>query len=171
MILTHVVACSKNRVIGTQGGLPWDLPEDMKFFRDTTKGHVIIMGRKTFDSFNGKALPRRYHIVISRNPEKQSVPSTESSPVVYVKSLDEAIEHAKPLTAQWGDEVFIIGGGEIYKQAMVKTDKILLTLIHQDFSGDTVYPEIDEKIFKLTHRRDVSDPVPFSFLTYEKQPK
>lgn len=166
MILTHVVACSENRVIGTQGGLPWNLPEDMKFFRDTTKGHIMIMGRKTFESFNGRALPNRYHIVITRDAAKQNFPSTESSPVVFVSSIDEAIKHAAPLTAKWGEEVFVIGGGEIYKQIMDKTDKIYLTLIHQEFAGDTYYPEIDEKVFTLTNRRDVESPVPFSFLTY-----
>ncbi|UYL09988.1 dihydrofolate reductase [Bdellovibrio sp. SKB1291214] len=171
MILTHIVACSENRVIGTQGGLPWDLPEDMKFFRDTTKGHVMIMGRKTFDSFHGKALPNRYHIVVTRDPSKHSFPSTEKSPVVFVASLEEAVEHARPLTAQWGEEVFIIGGGEIYKQAFAKnlTDKVYLTLIHREFPGDTHYPEIDEKLFTLTQRRDVELPIPFSFLTYLKK--
>ena len=169
MILTHVVACSENHVIGTQGGLPWDLPEDMKFFRDTTKGHIMIMGRKTFDSFNGRALPHRYHIVITRDPSKHSFPSKESSPVVFVASIEEAVEHAKPLTAKWGDEVFIIGGGEIYKQAMPITDKIYLTLIHREFPGDTYYPQIDQKIFIETARRDVQEPIPFSFLTFEKK--
>ncbi len=171
MILTHIVACSENRVIGTQGGLPWDLPEDMKFFRDTTKGHIMIMGRKTFDSFNGKALPNRYHIVVTRDPSKYTFPSTEKSPVVFVSSLEEAVAHARPLTAQWGDEVFIIGGGEIYKQAFAKnlTDKVYLTLIHREFPGDTYYPEIDQKVFNLTERRDVESPIPFSFLTYVKK--
>lgn len=166
MILTHIVACSQNHVIGTQGGLPWDLPEDMKFFRDTTKGHIMIMGRKTFDSFNGRALPNRYHIVITRNPAEHSFESKETSPVVFVSSIDEAIAHAKPLTAKWGEEVFIIGGGEIYKQSMPVTHKIYQTVIHQEFKGDTVYPEIDKQLFTLTARRDVELPIPFSFLTY-----
>ncbi|NUN04630.1 MAG: dihydrofolate reductase [Bdellovibrio sp.] len=166
MILTHIVACSENNVIGSDGGLPWSLPEDMKFFRDTTKGHIMIMGRKTFASFNGRALPNRYHIVITRDPKSQIFQSTESSPVVFVSSIEEAIAHAKPLTARWGDEVFIIGGGEIYKQSLPLTDKIYLTRIHQQFQGDTVYPEIDEKVFNLAQRRDVETPISFSFLTY-----
>lgn len=169
MILTHIVACSENRVIGSQGELPWDIPEDMKFFRETTKGHVMIMGRKTFDSFKGRALPNRYHIVITRDPSQYSFPSTENSPVTFVSSLEEAVKLAKPLTAKWGEEVFIIGGGEIYKQAMNITDKIYLTLIHRDFPGDTYYPEIDEKVFTLTDRQDVSSSIPFSFLTYQRR--
>ena len=167
MILTHIAACSENRIIGTQGDLPWDLPEDMKFFRDTTKGHIMIMGRKTFDSFKGKALPKRFHIVITREPEKfNDFPSTESSPVVFVKTLEEAMALAKANTSTWGEEVFIIGGGEIYKQSLPYANKIYLTLIHREFTGDTYYPEIDENIFRLTNRRDVELPIPFSFLTY-----
>lgn len=166
MILTHIVACSENNVIGSEGGLPWNLPEDMKFFKDTTKGHIMIMGRKTFASFNGRALPNRYHIVITRDPKAQSFPSTESSPVVFVSSIEDAVAHAKLLTTQWGEEVFIIGGGEIYQQSLPITNKVYLTKIHQQFAGDTVYPQIDEKVFTLTHRRDVELPIPFSFLTY-----
>jgi dihydrofolate reductase len=166
MILTHVAACSNNRVIGTQGGLPWDLPEDMKFFRDTTKGHIMIMGRKTFDSFNGRPLPKRYHIVITRDPSKMHFESSPTSPVVFASSVDEAIALASTLTSEWGDEVFIIGGGQIYQQSLLKTDKIYLTLIHRDFAGDTYYPEIDEKLFRLSARRDVLEPISFSFLTY-----
>ncbi len=129
----------------------------------------MIMGRKTFDSFKGRALPNRYHIVITRDPSQHSFPSTESSPVVFVSSIQEAVAHAKPLTQKWGEEVFIIGGGEIYKQVMDITDKIHLTLIHREFPGDTYYPEIDEKIFTLTARRDIAEPIPFSFLTYERK--
>ncbi|MGZ3781192.1 MAG: dihydrofolate reductase [Pseudobdellovibrionaceae bacterium] len=166
MILTHIAACSENHVIGVQGDLPWSLPEDMKFFRDTTKGHIMIMGRKTFDSFKGRTLPNRYHIVITRNPSKENLHSSEKSPVVFVSSLEEAIQQAQPLTAQWGEEVFIIGGGEIYKQSLPVANKIYLTLIHKEFPGDTYYPEIDDKVFTLINRRDVEVPIPFSFLTY-----
>lgn len=171
MILTHIVACSENHVIGSQGDLPeWNLAEDMQFFKDTTKGHVMIMGRKTFDSFKGRALPNRYHIVITRDPAKYKFESTAKSPVVFVASLQEAIEAARPLTAQWGEEVFIIGGGEIYKQSLEQNqvDKIYLTLIHREFQGDTFYPKIDSNVFKLIHRRDVETPISFSFLTYIK---
>lgn len=166
MILSHIAACSENHVIGVQGDLPWDLPEDMKFFRDTTKGHIMIMGRKTFDSFNGRTLPNRYHIVITRNPSEHRFESSSSSPVVFVSSLDEAINHAEPMASKWGEEVFIIGGGEIYKQSMNRVNKIYLTLIHKEFSGDTYYPEIDENVFTLIAKRDVELPIPFSFLTY-----
>lgn len=164
MILTHVLAMSKNRVIGSQNKLPWHIPEDLKFFRETTKGHIMIMGRKTFDSIGAKPLPQRFHIVITRQSLQSSHPL-----VKYVKTLEEALEVAKPLTAQWGEEVFIVGGGEIYKQSLDITDKIYQTVIHQDFSGDTYYPEIPLDKFELVAKSDRTDPVSFSFLTYKKK--
>lgn len=163
MILTHVAAMSQNRVIGTQNTLPWSIPEDLKFFRNTTKGHIMIMGRKTYDSIGAKPLPQRYHIVISR----QDLQSTHPL-VKFVKTLEEAIEVAKPLTAEWGEEVFIVGGGEIYKQSMNVTDKIYLTMIYQNFEGDTLYPEIPPD-FELVAKSDRTEPVPFSFLTYKRK--
>jgi dihydrofolate reductase len=166
MILTHITACSENHVIGTHGGLPWDLPEDMKFFRDTTKNSVMIMGRKTFDSFGGKPLPNRYHIVITRDADSLKYQASEKSPVRAAGSVQEAIDFARGLTAQWGDEVFIIGGGEIYKQTMNIVDKIYLTVIHRQFQGDTYYPEVSAQDFELVNKSDRSDPLPFSFLTF-----
>lgn len=164
MILTHITAMSENRVIGTQNKLPWSIPEDLKFFREKTKGHIMIMGRKTFDSLGAKPLPQRFHIVITR----QNLQSTHPL-VKYVKTLDEAIDLAKTLTSQWGEEVFIAGGGEIYKQSMDRTDKIYLTVIYQNFEGDTYYPEVPTERFKLVEKSDRTDPVPFSFLTYLKK--
>jgi dihydrofolate reductase len=169
VIVTQVAACASNRVIGVQGDLPWNLPEDMKFFRDTTKGHIMIMGRKTFDSFHGKALPNRYHIVITRTPPSVNNFSTEKSPVVFVTSIEKALNLARTLTTLWGDEVFVIGGGEIYRQAMPYTDKIYLTTIHRDFPGDTTFPEIPEPEFTVTAKRDVEGEIPFSFLTYTRK--
>lgn len=166
MILTHVAACSKNRVIGAEGGLPWSIPEDMKFFRDTTKGHIMIMGRKTFDSFNGRTLPNRYHIVISRQADSLKFTDSPTSPVAFVKSIDEAIEHARPHTAEWGDEVFIIGGGEIYKQSLNRTDKIYLSLVDREFQGDTYYPEVPDNDFALVETKPVEANIPFTILTY-----
>lgn len=164
MILSHVTAMSQNRVIGSQNKLPWNIPEDLKFFREKTKGHIMIMGRKTFDSIGAKPLPGRLHIVITR----QDLHS-ENPLVKYVKNLQEAIEYAKPLTGQWGEEVFIVGGGEIYAQSMSVTDKIYLTVIHQNFDGDTYYPEVPLDKFELTEKSDRTEPVPFSFLTYARK--
>jgi dihydrofolate reductase len=164
MILSHITAMAQNRVIGTKNGLPWSIPEDMKFFRSKTKGHIMILGRKTFDSIGGRPLPQRMHIVITRQPLVSKDPL-----VKYAKTLSEAIEVARPLTAQWGDEVFIAGGGEIYAQSMNLADVIYLTVIHQDYEGDTYYPEVPLERFRLSEKSDRTDPVPFSFLTYTKK--
>lgn len=162
MILSHIVAAAKNGVIGVNNTLPWDIPEDMKFFRDKTKGHIMIMGRKTFESV-GHPLPNRLSIVITR----QSGYKHEG--VVVVPTLQAAIEHAKTETAKYGDEVFIIGGGEIFKDSMRIVDKIYLTRIHVDFPGDIVYPDVPSDLFKLAEQKDRTEPVPFSFLTYTRK--
>lgn len=168
MILSSIAAMAKNRVIGKNNQLPWDIPEDMKFFRDKTKGHVMIMGRKTFESFGGKPLPNRFHIVITRQENyKFSDPAVE-----VVHDLKTAIELAHMLTtkykAKFGDEVFVVGGGEIYSQAMDVVDRIYLTVIEKEFEGDAKFPEFNEKDFKLTRKEDRQEPIPFSFRTYER---
>ena len=176
MILTHIVAVSKNRVIGNNGTLPWHISEDLKFFRDKTKNHIMIMGRKTFESLP-HVLPSRYHIVISRNPTK-----TDHPDVVHVTSIDAALEAAQKCmnhpTKNWGNEIFIIGGGEIFRQTMSQIDKIYLTQIDQDIDGDTFYPSLDERSFFLVEekpgitsgQRQEDRQLPsFSFLTYLKK--
>lgn len=168
MILSQIAACAANRVIGTQGDLPWDLPEDMAFFREKTKGHIMIMGRKTFDSFQGKPLPKRVHIVVTRNQKDLEFKPQESSPVFRVESIEQAIDKAQSLLPQWPEEVFIIGGGEIYQQTLLLADKIYLTCIEREFPGDTYFPEIPQDRFKRTEHRPIKGPVDFSFNTFEK---
>jgi len=172
MILSAIAAMAKNRVIGVNNGLPWNIPEDMKFFRDMTKGHVMIMGRKTFESFGGKPLPNRFHIVITRNQGYRF----EDPTVEVVSDLKSAMELAHMLTTKYqkkfGDEVFVIGGGEIYKQSMDVLDRIYLTVIEKDYSGDAKFPEFSEKDFHLTDKKDRIDPasqIPFSFRTYDRK--
>lgn len=164
MILSHIIAASKNRVIGVNGDLPWDIPEDMKFFREKTKKHIIIMGRKTFESFPGqKALPHRLNIVITR--QKNYQPDN----TVVVGSIDEAINFAKTKTEEFSEEIFIIGGGEIYKQTLPLVNKVYLTQIHQSFEGDAFYPELHEDEFEIIEQTDRTEPIAFSFLTYERK--
>lgn len=164
MILSHIVAVAKNDVIGVNNDLPWDIPEDMKFFRDKTKGKALIMGRKTFESV-GHPLPNRLSVVITRQKDYQSpAPS-----VVIQPDLKAAIEYCRGQTAKYGEEVFIIGGGEIFKESMDLVDIIYLTRIHKDFQGDIIYPKIDAKKFELVEQRDRTEPVPFSFLTYTRK--
>ena len=164
MILSQIAAMAKNRVIGKDGDLPWSLPEDMKFFREKTKGHMIIMGRKTFESFP-KPLPQRLHVVITRQKDYKAPEG-----VHVFHSIDEAVEFCKDKTGEWGDEVFIIGGGEIYRQSLPITDYIYLTEIDQEFEGDAQFPEFDEQ-FEIASREDRFEPINFSFCLYKRRHK
>lgn len=141
-MITIIAACSKNRVIGNNGKIPWHLPKDFKMFKEITMGHDMIMGRKTFDSLPG-VLPGRRHFVITR----QESLIHENSNVFYVRSLEEAYE----LTSahKMSREVFIVGGGEIYQQSINDASKILLTVVDTECSGDAFFPEADENVFDL----------------------
>jgi dihydrofolate reductase len=159
MILSHIVAAAENNVIGVGNALPWKIPEDLKFFRDTTKGHIVIMGRKTFASV-GRALPDRLNIVVSRQP------NLILDGAIVLSSLEAALDKASQLTAQWGDEVFIIGGGELYAQSLPLVDRIYLTRVHGKFAGDAVYPYVDVNRFREVARRESTS---CTFLTYERR--
>ena len=135
MILSHIVAVSENGVIGKNNALLWNFPEDMAYFKKRTSGKIIIMGRKTFDSFK-KPLPDRFHIVIS----KSNIDSSFEN-VKYVKSLSDAYILAEKMTSQgkWPDEVMIIGGGQIYKESFKDADFLYITRIPGHYQGDTFY--------------------------------
>ena len=163
MMIAHIVAAAKNNVIGKNNELPWNIPEDMKWFRERTKGRALIMGRKTFESL-GHPLPHRLNVVVTRQRDYKTPKSVPVKP-----SIEEAIEYCKPLIDQYHSELFIIGGGEIYKQSLPLVDTIFLTRIHKDFEGDATYPEIPESEFKLVEQIDRTGPVPFSFLTYKRK--
>ena len=164
MILCHIVARASNGVIGNGNKLPWHLPEDLKFFKEKTKGKIMIMGRKTLESLPG-LLPHRVHIVISRQAQPQSpFAPKENAPVHFVTSIDQAITLATQLSSQSEDEVFIVGGGEIYRQSLPFTQRIYLTQIHHSVDGDVTYPDVPTN-FELKARDDREA---FSFLTYEK---
>ncbi len=169
MILSSIAAMARNRVIGVDNTLPWKLPEDSKFFRDKTKGHVMIMGRKTFESFGGKPLSSRFHIVVTRQEDyKFDDPSVE-----IVHDLKIALELAHMLTtkykAKFGDEVFVVGGGQIYLETIDLVDRIYLTVIERDFAGPAKFPEFNEADFHLTRNDLRQEPMPFSFRTYERK--
>jgi dihydrofolate reductase len=134
-----VVAVSENNVIGKNNQLLWSLPNDMKFFKNTTWGMPVIMGRKTFESL-GKPLPGRTNIVITRKSEWEA-PGT-----VTVASLSEAIQAAEQTDAK---EVFVIGGGQVYEQSMSIANRIYYTRVHTIVDGDTFFPEIDPVQFRL----------------------
>ncbi|WP_299547166.1 dihydrofolate reductase [Seonamhaeicola sp.] len=160
--ITIIVAAAENNAIGKDNKLIWHLSNDLKRFKTLTNGHHIIMGRKTFESFP-KPLPNRIHVVITRQPEYKAPEG-----VIVVNSLEAAIEASKN-----DSQPFIIGGGEIYKQAMAMADKIELTRVHETFEADAFFPEIDPAIWKETantfHKKDEKHDYEFSFLTYVKK--
>ncbi|WNH09023.1 dihydrofolate reductase [Thalassobellus suaedae] len=160
--LTIIVAAAENDAIGKGNKLIWHLSDDLKRFKNLTNGHHIIMGRKTFESFP-KPLPNRTHIVITRQADYK-VPEG----VIVVNSLEAAIDVTKNEL-----QPFVIGGGEIYKQALAIADKIELTRIHENFEADTFFPKIDTAIWKETantfHKKDEKHDYEFSFLTYERK--
>jgi dihydrofolate reductase len=167
-MIAHIVAAAKNGVIGVDGELPWSIPEDMKWFRDRTKGRALIMGRKTFESV-GHPLPHRLNVVVTRDKNYQpKAPAPKHSPVIVVDTIEKAIAECKKRIADYQNEIFIIGGGEIYHQTVGLVDTIYLTRVHQDFKGDAKYPDPDETKFKLTERIDRDGEVAYSFLTYKR---
>ncbi len=139
-----VVAASTNNVIGKDNQLVWHLPNDLKFFKNTTWGFPVIMGRKTFEEVN-KPLPGRTNIVITRQV------GWNHENVVTAATLDESIIKARETNAK---KIFIIGGGEIYRQSMDIANKIIITRVHGQFEGDTFFPVIDEQIWKLVSNED-----------------
>jgi dihydrofolate reductase len=144
MKVSLVVAAAENNAIGKNNQLLWNLPNDMKFFKNTTWGMPIIMGRKTFESM-GKALKGRINIVITRQPDW----NTED--VLVAKDIDDAILKAKETNCK---EVYIIGGGEIFEQSFKKANKIYLTRVHTDLEGDTFFPALDENEWELLTSED-----------------
>lgn len=131
-----VAAMARNRVIGRAGGMPWHLPADLAHFKALTTGHAVIMGRRTFESI-GRPLPRRTNIVVSRG--RPNLPES----VVLAGSLDAALEQAT------GERVMVIGGGEIYRQALPRADRLELTLIDAVIPGDTRFPDVSGGDWRL----------------------
>jgi len=157
--LSLIVAIAQNRVIGADNALPWHLPEDLKRFRALTTGHHIIMGRKTYDSLN-KLLPNRTTVIVTRNPQYK-VPGA-----LIAHSLADAIKQAVN-----DDEVFLIGGAELYRDGLNLADKLYLTEIDASFEGDAFFPEINLAEWVEIHREThVSEKgLPFSYITYQRK--
>ena len=161
--LAIIVAQSTNRVIGCNNQLPWRLPEDLKYFKRVTMGKPVIMGRKTFESI-GRPLPGRTNIVVTRQVDWQAVG------VIAANSLDEAIRLANDESPE---EVMIIGGAQIYAEALPKVDKIYLTQVHKVFDGDAWFPELPKQKWHQVSREDLCDAesgTEFSFVTVECHP-
>ncbi len=166
MDLAIIVAQSKNRVIGVNNDLPWRLPKDLQYFKKVTLGKPIIMGRKTYESI-GKPLPGRANIVITSNPDY----SVDGVQVVH--SLDEAIEVAKIVAASQNQtEVMVIGGAQIYQQALKQANKLYITEVDAEIEGDAHFPTVDytqyHEIEREDHKSDQSNPYDYSFVCYER---
>ena len=160
MTITDVVAIAENHAIGKNNQLLWYLPADLKHFKNITTGHTVIMGRKTYESV-GKPLPNRRNIIITR--QDITIEGCE-----VVKSIEDALA----LCAD-EDEVFIVGGAEIYRQSMHLTNRIYLTVVHQKFDADSFFPEIHYDEWLETeqedHEPDEKNKLPYSFITLERR--
>ena len=166
MQISMIAAMSENRVIGRNNDLPWHLPDDFQFFKDTTRGHHVLMGRKNYESLphSFRPLPNRTNVVITRN-QHYEVPEG----VFVVESLGNALELARKRGEK---EAFIIGGGEIYTLGLDYATKIYLTEIQAIVEGDVLFPEFDTEIWKEVQRRkhpsDAKHLHSFDFVTYQR---
>ena len=159
-MVSIIVAIAQNGTIGDKNSLLWHIKEDMRFFRTTTSGHAVIMGRKTFESLGSKPLPKRTNIVITRAERNFDGALT-------AHSIQEAIA-----MAEGDEEVFIIGGAQIYGEALAVADRMYITRVEHDYTGDTSFPAIDFSKWRLVHseryERGEEYEYPFEFLTYER---
>jgi len=160
VIVSLVVAMAENHVIGRAGGLPWHLPKDLQFFKRLTLDHTVIMGRKTFEEIK-QPLANRRNVVISRDAAFQP------RGVTVVPSLEEALA-----LGATEEEVFVLGGGEIFRLALPRADRLYLTLVHAKVEGDTCFPPFDLATWALDHEEyhpaDEKHAYPFSFRTYTR---
>lgn len=155
-MIALVVAHGSNLVIGNQGQIPWDLPEDLHRFRDLTTGHAIVMGRKTYESI-GRPLPGRLNIVVSRTAH------FEGENLITVDSVEEAIKAA-------GDrDVFFSGGARIYEECLPLVDRMYITEVDAAFDGDAFFPEYDVSQFDKIVEKEFDGELPYRFLTYIKK--
>lgn len=176
MHISLIAAMAQNRVIGRNNAegkpdLPWHLPDDFAYFKKTTLGHAIIMGRKSFDAL-GRPLPKRTNIVVTRNEAFQP------EGVTVVKTMEEALAVGQRLEAERASaegitpELFMIGGGEIYKAALPTATRLYLTEIQRTYEGDTYFPEFDRaewrEVSRHHHPADSRHETAFDFVVYEK---
>jgi len=156
-MISIIVAVTKNNVIGNNGIMPWKIKGEQRRFKELTTGHTIIVGRKTFQA-EGKPLPNRKTIIISKTK------NIECENCVTVKSLKEALGLAKD-----EKEIFIAGGGEIYRQVLPMTDRIYLTIIDKVIEGDVYFPEINEDEFVKIYEERIEGEIPYTYYTYERR--
>lgn len=161
-MLSLLVAMARNRVIGAKNDLPWYLPADLKRFKELTTGHTVIMGRTTFESIVariGKPLPNRTNIILTRDANYAAPEGC-----VVVTSLEEALSKAS------GEEVFVIGGGQVFEQALSRAGKIYLTRVEADIEGDVLFPELGpewKQVSSEPHPADDKNEYPYTFVVLE----
>jgi dihydrofolate reductase len=162
MIVSILAAVAENDVIGRENALPWRLSKDLKRLKSLTMGHHVFMGRKTFDSIGRKPLPGRTNIIVTRQR------NFESAGVITAGSIEEAIA-----LSAGDDEVFNLGGAEIFRAGLPLTDRLYITQVHANVEGDTFFPEILPEEWAVTEREeypaDEKNDYPFAFLTYERR--
>lgn len=162
MLISAIAAAGENNVIGRDNHLPWHLPADMRYFKSTTMGHAVILGRKTYDSF-GKALSGRTNIVLTTQKDL-TLPDA-----VVVHSFQEALQQAKEVESS---ETFVLGGAQIYRETLPMLDRIYLTRVFESFDGDAFFPVLDPQQWKLTHEErhapDEKNRYPYAFQRWER---
>ena len=159
-MISVIAAIAQNGAIGCHNKLIWHIAEDLRRFKAVTTGHPVVMGRRTFESI-GRPLPGRTNVVLSRSP------GYSAEGVVTAGSLEEAVKMFPS-----GEEIFIIGGGELYRQAMPLADRFYPTVVHADYAGDTYFPEWDPAQWRLAfeerHEKGEKFDKPFTFYRYER---
>ena len=161
MQVSLIVAMSENRVIGVENGLPWHLPEDLRHFKRVTSGHPVIMGRKTFESI-GRPLPKRTNIVLTRQKDYCF------DGVEVFASVEDALTWTRKNVPE-EEEVFFIGGEEIFRQVLPFANRIYLTVIHKKIDGDAFFPEFDQGLFEVISQKNGSGELPHTYYLYEKK--
>lgn len=163
-MISFIVAMDKNNVIGYNNGMPWDLPLDLQYFKEVTMGHTIVMGRKTFESI-GRVLPGRKNVVLTR---QQNIELPED--VVIIHDINEIYQwhEEKP-----EEEIFVIGGGELFKHVLPFADRLYITLIDHEFKGDTYFPSFNESEWDLIKKEkgefNDENPYDYYFIQYDRK--
>ncbi|WP_010094544.1 dihydrofolate reductase [Ornithinibacillus scapharcae] len=161
-MISLLFAMDRNRVIGANNDLPWHLPNDLKFFKEKTTGHTIVMGRKTFDSI-GRALPNRRNIVLSRNDVQLPAGVELIHDINTILQMDEE----NPI-----EEIFVIGGGGLFEQILPYANRMYVTLIEEEFDGDVFFPAVSLEEWNETSRtkgiRDEKNPYDYYFIQYDR---
>ncbi len=156
MIISIIAAMAENRVIGRGNEMPWEIPSELRRFKEITMGHPVIMGRKTFESI-GRPLPGRKNVIITRQMDYSAADS------VIVPDLAAALA-----ACEGSKEVFICGGDTVYREAMPIADKIYLTIIDEEFDGDSFFPEIPEDFIEVRRMTVTEDVLPYDMVLYER---